>query len=226
MDWIQDYQLILFDFDGLLVNTEKLHFKAYKNMLAAHGLKLPWTFHDFCEIAHYSSDGLQKEIYRIFPQFKKMEPEWKLPYQEKKQAFLDLVDEGVELMNGARELITALHTRGVKMCVVTHSAKVLVDKIRLQNPILDIIPYWLTREDYSHAKPNPECYITAINRYAAPEDKIIGFEDAPRGLMALMETRAQPVIVCEISYPELPQFIKKGVVRLKSLHDLTTLRKI
>jgi HAD superfamily hydrolase (TIGR01509 family) len=129
-------------------------------------------------------------------------------------------------MPGARELISALHSQGRKTCVVTHSAKSLVDKVRSQNPILDVIPYWLTREDYSHPKPNPECYINAIQRYAAQGDKIIGFEDAPRGLMALMETQAQPVIVCEIPYPELPQFIKKGVVRLKSLHELTNLRKI
>ena len=32
MDWIKKYQLFLFDFDGLLVNTEEMHFLAYKQM--------------------------------------------------------------------------------------------------------------------------------------------------------------------------------------------------
>ena len=41
MEWIHHYQLILFDLDGLLVNTEQLHYQAYKNMLQARGFSLP-----------------------------------------------------------------------------------------------------------------------------------------------------------------------------------------
>ena len=47
MQWIHDFQLFLFDFDGLLVDTEHLHYQAYVNMLSKHGYKLELNFGNF-----------------------------------------------------------------------------------------------------------------------------------------------------------------------------------
>ena len=70
MQWIYKYQLFLFDFDGLLVDTESLHYQAYINMCATRGFDLTWNFHRYSEAAHHESTGLRDQIYAEFPKLK------------------------------------------------------------------------------------------------------------------------------------------------------------
>lgn len=221
MQWTNRYQLFLFDFDGLLVNTEEIHFKAYQKMCLERGFKLPWTFAKYCSIAHYSAKGLNEKIYAEFPELQTIEPDWNILYHEKKRWVEKLIQQGaVKLMPGVAELLTILKTQNASCCVVTHSPIEQINLIRNQQPLLNTIPHWLTRNDYSHPKPNPECYLKAIELYAKPDDQIIGFEDTPRGLIALMQTRAQAVLVSQIAYPEIPEFIQKGVYYYKSFEEI------
>lgn len=221
MRWIHNYQLFLFDFDGLLVNTEEIHYLAYKRMCANRGINLHWDFDYYCRLAHYSAEGLRDQIYLQFPDLVAQEPSWQVLYAEKKEAILRLLNEGaVHPMPGVEKLLTALQAADIPRCVVTHSPEELIEVVRKKNPILNTIPYWLTREGYSHPKPHPECYLKAIEKWAKPSDNIIGFEDTPRGLTALMETRAAPVIICQTNYPEIPAFISAGAKHYKSFEDI------
>ena len=197
MQWIFQYQLFLFDLDGLLVDTENLHYQAYINMCKERGYDLSWSFHRYSEAAHHDSTGLRDQVYLEFPKLKEEEPDWRVLYEEKKRILVDLIEKGpVPLMRGVKELLLALQKADIKRSVVTHSPLPFIKKIREKNPLLDTIPNWITREDYTQPKPHPECYQTAISRLAEPTDNIIGFEDSPRGLEALLETRAKPVLIC------------------------------
>ncbi len=218
MRWIHDYQLFLFDFDGLLVNTEEIHYLAYKKMCAANGFDLRWDFDRYCQAAHYDPDALRVQIYAEFPALKSKEPNWQVLYAQKKQLVVQLVNEGaVHLMPGVARLLKALQEADIKRCVVTHSPDELVSAIRKQHAILDTIPLWITREDYTHPKPNPECYLKAIERYASNGDRVIGFEDTPRGIRALLATRAKPILVCQAHYPEIPAFVQEGATYYPTL---------
>lgn len=203
MHWIHNYQLFLFDFDGLLVDTEHLHYQAYIKMCAKRGFSLTWSFSRYSHAAHHDPFALRDQIYAEFPALQLQEPNWTVLYEEKKAFFLQLLEEPVPLMPGAETLLTALKEATIKRCVVTHSPLNLIMRIRQQNPILETIPHWITREDYTHPKPHPECYQTAIKRLAKPEDRIIGFEDTPRGLTALLGTWAEPILVCPKDSPYL-----------------------
>jgi beta-phosphoglucomutase len=221
MDWIFRYQLFMFDFDGLLVNTEHLHFEAYRRMCAARGVDFTWDFEHYCRYAHYEAVGFREAVFKDFPALKELQPDWDVLYEEKKTALMELVRQGkTELMPGVEALLKNLEENNISRCVVTHSPIVLIESIRKQHPILNTIPHWITREEYSKPKPDSECYMTAIERHSKDNDAIIGFEDTPRGLRALMGTKATPVIVCEIEYPELPDFIEKGAKRLRNLSEI------
>lgn len=221
MRWIHNYQLFLFDFDGLLVNTEEAHFRAYKKMCEDRGYYLDWDFDRYIQTAHYTSAGLEEQIYSQFPKLKAEEPNWSVLYNEKKQALISLFKTGqISLMPGVESLLKALADADIKRVVVTHSDEDLVKIIREQNASLHSIPHWITRRDYSHPKPHPECYQKAVELFAAPDDKVIGFEDTPRGLRALMQTRAVPVLVSAIPYPEINEFVDKGVSFFRSLEDI------
>ena len=221
MHWIHNFQLFLFDFDGLLVNTEEIHYLAYKRMLAARGFQLNWNFEQYCQIAHYSAEGLQIKIYEAYPQLKAMEPSWSILYAEKRQAVIDLINEGaVLLMPGVIHLLEALKAAAIPCCVVTHSPDALVSAVCKQNPILHTIPHWFTREHYTQPKPHPECYQKAIEKLAKSKDNVVGFEDTPRGLKALMATRAKSVLICQSSYPEIPEFVQQGAIHYSSFSSI------
>lgn len=212
MHWIKQFTLFLFDFDGLLVNTEEIHYLAYKRMCAARGVALKWDFNQYCQVAHYSAEGIRDQMYAQYPDLLAQEPSWDVLYAEKKRAIVDLLNEGaVHPMPGVERLLRALENASIPRCVVTHSPNELISIIRRKNPIFDTIPHWFTREHYSHPKPHPECYLKAIDILAKPKDKIVGFEDTPRGLKALLPTRAKPVLICEIPYPEIASFTASGV---------------
>lgn len=221
MQWIDQYQLFLFDFDGLLVNTEQFHYLAYRKMCEERGVKMEMPFEEYCTHAHYEDDGLKKGFYAAYPDLYKQEPDWSVLYQEKKKHYIDLIfHHKVNLMPGVKKLLESLEEKGIKRCVVTHSPLEQIKKIRGDNPILDTIPYWLTREDYSKAKPNPECYLKAIEQYSVKGDRMIGFEDTPRGLKALLATPAEAVWVTTIHYPDMQHFIEKGARHVETIETL------
>lgn len=225
MDWIFRYHLFMFDFDGLLVNTENLHYEAYREMCKARGVDFNWDFEHYCRFAHYEAKGFREAIFQDFPDLKKSESNWDVLYEEKKAALIRLVEEGhTELMPGVESLLKTLEKHNINRCVVTHSPSNLIDAIRSQNPILNTIPHWITREQYSKPKPDPECYQSAIAKFCTGNERVIGFEDTPRGLKALMGTNATPVIVCQIEYPEIPSFTQKGAIRLRSMEEWTSLK--
>jgi len=217
MKWIQDFQLFLFDFDGLLVNTEHLHCQAYINMMAKRGYKLEWNLMRFFEIAHRSSAAIREAIYAEFPD---LDPDWKTLYEEKKKAYFDLVASGkVELMPGAEKLLLALEKANIRRCVVTNSFLEQIRAISAQHKVLKTIPHWITREDYEKQKPHPESYLRAIQIHGKPGDRIIGFEDSIRGLQALQGTPALPVLICSDHYPLL-EMAAVGVLRYQSLEAI------
>lgn len=221
MQWIHNYQLFLFDFDGLLVNTEEIQFFSYQRMLKEHGITLDWDFNRYCKAAHYSATAVRDQIYTQYPQLYVEEPDWTRLHAQKQSIIGELYREGaVQLMPGVITLLQELQTANIKRAVVTHSPEDLIQLIRQQNPILNTIPYWITREHYSLPKPSSECYLTAIERLAKPEDRVIGFEDTPRGLIALLGTRAKPILVCQVQYPEIPSFVQAGVLHFLTLESL------
>lgn len=197
MPWYRKYQLFLFDFDGLLVDTESLHYQAYIIMCAQRGFDLNWSFQRYSKAAHLGANNLRNEIYAEFPRLKSSQPNWSILYEEKKQILLNIVKTvSVSLMPGVADFLSILKEENLKRCVVTNSPAHLVHSILGQNSILKSIPNWITREDYKEAKPNPECYQKAIEKFAEPSDSIVGFEDSPRGLQALLKTKAKPILIC------------------------------
>lgn len=200
MHWINEYSLFLFDFDGLLVDTERLHYEAYRQALHQRGYSLSWDFATFCHSAHLSSEKLQQALTNHFPFLSK--ERWPDFYNEKKRCYMELLDRrGVKLMEGVEGLLLALEKKNKKRVVVTHSPLEQIHKIQLLHPILKTIPFWITREDYSEPKPSPQCYLKALELFKTNEDKVVGFEDTPRGAEALVKASVEAVIICPSDHP-------------------------
>lgn len=219
MQWIDRFDLFLFDFDGLLVDTESLHYQAYVNMCAKNGEILDWDFSTFLSIAHKNGNALKEAIYGTFPDLQ--QKDWKDLYEEKKQYYMELLQHGkVELMPGVYSLLEELEKKNKKRCVVTNSTLPQTNGMKVQHKILRTIPHWITREDYIEPKPHPECYLRAIDLYGEKGDRIIGFEDSLRGIKALLKTPAKPVLVCPPHYPLLETSLDAMVQYFPALDEI------
>jgi len=194
MNWILKYSPIFFDFDGLLVDTEHLHFKAYQRLLANHGISFPWDFSTYLTVAHKSSSGLRKMITAHAPTLLASHP-WDTLYEEKKAAYVQLIGEGgLTLMPGAAEVLKRVHAEGIPHGVVTNSTRKQISIIREQLPILATIPHWITREDYERAKPAPDAYLKAIEIIGS-SDIMVGLEDSLKGINALQGASITPILI-------------------------------
>ncbi len=222
MKWIQQFDLFLFDFDGLLVNTEELHYAAYQEMCRRRGYSLQWTLSQFFEAAHFKATGLKEAIYRQFPALLEQESQWEVLYAEKKQYYQELLEKGdLSLLEGVEELLRALEQAGKRRCVVTNSAKIQVDLIKEKLPILKTIPIWITRENYHQPKPHPDGYLTAIQQLGKPEDKVIGFEDSTRGLQSLRDAGVPvALLICPPDHPQMKNFEGRYFPSFSSIIDL------
>ncbi len=222
MKWIQKYQLFLFDFDGLLVDTEHLHLQAYKELCSSRGFNLEWGLQEFCRIAHAKASSMREALYELFPGLLAQEPCWEVLYQEKKDAYEKLLTvENLQLMQGAEELIQGLHAAHIKRCVVTNSPLKQIEIIREALPILQTIPLWLTRESYQNPKPAPDGYLKAIQMIGEQGDRIIGFEDSLKGLQSLHAAGVRAVLICPGNAAHVSECAKLNASHFESLSSIS-----
>lgn len=204
------------------MNTEELHYLAYKKMCADRGFPLPWSMGAYLRRAMFSATAIREGVYQEFPDLQVLEPTWEVLYQEKKAAYMVLLEErGVELMPGVAPLLEQLEKAQIKRCVVTHSPIQQIALIKEKLPQLNSLPHWVTREDYAAPKPSPECYLKAIARFGEEGDRIVGFEDSPRGLKALLGTEADAYLVSEIfSREEIAQEVERDFTLVPTFNTL------
>lgn len=211
------YDLFLFDFDGLLVDTESLHYKAYQAVIDALGLSLTWSFSEYCQKAQISSPYLHEQLVVHVPELKKYD--WDTLYKAKKTAYLDLLSAyPLQLMPGVAPFLEELEQRKMPHAVVTHSPKEQINAICKRLPKLSSIPHWFTREDYQEAKPAPDGYLTAWKTLGGEHP--IGFEDSVRGLQSLNAAGITPVLIRPEYYPPLDPKVCEGALCAHSFTEI------
>lgn len=202
----------LLDLDGLLVDSEHLHFIAYREMCRQNGLELPWTFSQYAQRAHLGRDTIRDGLYASLPQLQVKEPNFAKLYQQKQQRVLEVMRRSeIRCTVGAEPFLHWLHTRGIAHCVVTNSTTAQVEIVRAKCPALQSISTWWTRETYTAAKPAPDAYLTALRGHGVDASKAIGFEDTPKGLRALLAAKVQGVLISEIQPQEKEDLDQMGV---------------
>lgn len=217
MGWLEDYEVFLFDFDGLLVDTEPLHFAAYQQMCENRGVAFPFDFSQFCVEAHGTAMGIWEALERKCPGLFTTESRREVLYGEKKQAYLDLLKKGtLQLMEGVDSFLSELLERGKRCAVVTNSPRDHVEIIKEGLPKLHAIPLWITRENYLNPKPAPDGYLEAMSRLHASQEKVIGFEDTLKGLSALLAAGVTGVLVCPSERAQVKLALEMGGLHIPS----------
>lgn len=219
--WLLQYQGFFFDFDGLLVDTEYLHFQSYQQMLRSKGFSLPWDFTTYCKYAHQETSVFSKAIYALFPLLHNLESNWMILREEKQTIYQELIVKGfAKAMPGAQKLLQYLKTHQKLCYVVSNCTKAQAAAIHHYLPFLDCIDEWITRESYASPKPSADGYLLALEKSKLKSQLTIGFEDSTKGLEALKKTPIRPILIVPSCYPEPPPHLVANITVFDSLEKL------
>jgi beta-phosphoglucomutase len=192
---IQHVDCILLDLDGLLVDTEGFHYRAYKAMCQFFGVTLCWDFVQYLNLAGASSTKIKEQLQSEFPKLFE-EHTWSELYETKQNMLFRLLEsEPIPLMPYVEEAFTLMVQTGLPIAVVTHSSARCIELIRLAHPLFSPVNLWITREQYKDPKPAPDCYISALRRLNVPPARALGFEDTFRGVCSLKAAGCKAVLV-------------------------------
>ena len=159
-------------------------------MVESLGFNFPINYDTYCQGAHISTEVLRDLIYTSCKGLKEAHPNWMEIREIKQKIYLKHLQNGqVELMPGVDILIQSLIHFQKKACIVTNSPLEQIELVEAKLPLLKKIPFKITRNDYTHPKPSGDSYRVAIEKYGSPTDRIIGFEDSQKGVMALIDAK-------------------------------------
>ncbi|MEP9383583.1 HAD-IA family hydrolase [Nocardioides sp. KR10-350] len=165
---------ILFDHDGVLVDTEPWYYKAGERALAEIGFVL-----DEEEYLRDMSQGrgtwAQARAAGIDEQSIGRLREVRNDYYQDY-----LRTEAIEI-DGVVDALAELSTY-VRMAIVTTARRVDFELIHQKRRIRQFMEFVLVREDYRLAKPHPEPYLTGLRRFGASKEEALVVEDSARGL--------------------------------------------
>lgn len=195
-------KLVLLDFDGLLVNTEKLHQLAYQEAFHKWKCPLDIDFFAYAALAHQASGtGLKDYLYEQYPS---LIGKWDEIRGDKLLIYSHLIETKIELMPFVAEFLLYLEKNKIPSCVVTNSLRKDIETIKTHLKILEKIPHWITRENYQKPKPHPDGYLTALKLF--PEisaNEAIGFEDTLKGIESLKSANVNAILICDPNHPQL-----------------------
>jgi HAD superfamily hydrolase (TIGR01509 family) len=179
---------VFWDNDGVLVDTEKLYFQATRELLLETGVTLTEAlFRQISLVEGRSAFDLARD--------KGVSPEEiERRHAERNRRYTELLTGGVPVIDGVVEVLGALRGR-VAQAIVTSSRREHFDAIHTGTGLLAWFDFVLTREDYVLSKPNPEPYLTALERSGFKAAECLVVEDSPRGLASALAAGIRCLVI-------------------------------
>jgi HAD superfamily hydrolase (TIGR01509 family) len=181
-------QAILFDSDGVLVDTEHLFFEATREAFAIYGVVIS---PDQWAIWYLAEGTRSREIAVLLgiPYFQIEET-----IKNRDRLFWDKVEAGVSVLPGVRE--TLLHlSKYSRLAVVTGASRSHFERVHLSTKLTHFFEHVTTRDDYDEPKPNPECYLRTLQSLSVNPWDCFAVEDSPRGATAAISAGVRCAVI-------------------------------
>jgi HAD superfamily hydrolase (TIGR01509 family) len=153
-------QAVIFDFDGVIADTEPLHFKAYNRILKGYGIKiakkayyrdyLGYTDHDCFEIIKKSHpDNLGKTSVKTL-------------MQQKSAAYLDLLKDQSCVISHVAEFLQMLAANNLTIAICSGGLRNEIETVLLRARLHDFFEVIVTANEIKKGKPDPEGFNLAL----------------------------------------------------------------
>lgn len=188
------FKVIIFDLDGLLVDSQPLQYQAYQQVFSNHGFPLTQVdWQEWIDHSYSVQQWIQKNNLPLDGDSLR---------SEKKNIYDQLIRDELQLKPGARELIDELHGK-FRLCIASssrlESIELIVDKFGLQPKFEQLI----SDTEIVNGKPHPDIFLkTAEAMQVKPADCLV-IEDSIAGLKAAKAAN-MICIICPDTFSHLP----------------------
>jgi HAD superfamily hydrolase (TIGR01509 family) len=206
-------QYILFDHDGVLVDSERWYYEATRETFMPLGIKLDkLTYLDFMTQGRSCWELVRnKGISESQIAFKRTERD------QLYQTFLQTRDIEIE---GVEEVLAHLYGKK-RMAIVTTSRQEDFKLIQNSRNLLQYFEFCITPEDYFLSKPEPDPYLCALKKFGARTEEAVAVEDSQKGLLSAVAAGLDCIII-KNSFTTSQDFSKAWRV-IDSIRDLPEL---
>jgi len=194
------FQAVLFDFNGLIVNDEPVHYELFRRVLTKEGITLTEKEY-WSEYLGYDDKGLFEAI---FEKNKKSLPPKKLKtlIAQKNTLYLPTMKEKMKLFPGVVEFIQTVQEK-YPTAIVSGALRSEIDFVLKESEIT--FPLIISADDTKHGKPDPEGFVLALMKLkkihpeVRPENCLV-LEDSLAGIEAAHRTQMK-VVALTHTYP-------------------------
>lgn len=202
---------LIFDFDGLIVDTEGPGFRAWTDVYASHGCSLPFDKYSACigTIGGFDLHGYLEEQSGKTLDRDELE-------RACKARWLELMNEQ-PLRPGVAACVSSAKTRGLKLAIASSSTQEWVTRNLGKFGLLGEFDAVCTRDYVDAVKPDPALYLLALEKLGVSADQAIAFEDSPAGILAAKRAGLYCIAVPNALTKDLP--LDHADRRLTSLEE-------
>jgi len=185
---VKSFDAILFDNDGVLVDTEPLFLQATQELLATIGIRLS------AEDYHDISMRQGRSVFDLAQDRGVSDSEVLDLRARRGERYSELIEEGISVLEGVEKSLERLHGT-VPMAIVTSSDRDHFNRIHRQTDLMRFFDFVVAKGDYSDHKPDPSPYLTAVKRLDMDPRRCLAVEDTERGLLSATRAGMSCVVI-------------------------------
>lgn len=187
---------ILFDLDGTIVNTDPIHYQAWRQMLWKCNIEIDETFYK-----SRISGRLNPEIVKdILPELSSAAGR---EFADEKEALFRELASHLQPLNGFAELIAWTEVHQLKRALVTNAPRLNAEFMLEVLGITDSFHQIVLADDCVAGKPNPAPYQVALSKLGIPAEKAIALEDSPSGIRAAVGAGIRTIGIASTHDPDI-----------------------
>ena len=206
---------IIFDMDGLMIDSERVTFECYQERLKDMNLTMDEEFYK--TLLGKPLKGIYQRFYDVYGNDFPIEDVIKDVHALMAKRF---ETEGVPIKTGLKSLLEYLKENNYKTIVATSSNRDRVDTILSQAQITDYFDDSICGDEVTKGKPNPEVFLKSCQKLDVNVDEAIVLEDSEAGIQASYDAGIKVICIPDMKYPE-KQYEEKTFKILKDLNDVT-----
>lgn len=168
---------IIFDMDGVIIDSEPFHEKIERGLLEEFG--------EFISAEEYSSfiGTTDKHIWSTLKEKYDLEPSVEELITMKKKKLMKIIHE-IPLMSGFKEVLEYFYERNYKIALASSNSRRAVDHMIKQFNLEKYFIVTMSGNDIIHSKPHPEIFLKTAKKLNVRPNECLVFEDAANGIKA------------------------------------------